>query len=400
MISLEEALARIYEALDNREFQEALARAVSNAEGKHFSKLEAHPYLVKLAARVREAKKRVLEDIDYYVDLAMKSIERNHGTPHLARDAREALRILDDLIDNGPVVMSKSMVAEEIGLRERLSERGIEVWETDLGQLLIQLEGGKPMHTTAPAIHLSVRRAAELVREKLGLEVGENPRPEDIVSAVRRFLREKFVSARVGVSGANAVAADTGSIVLVENEGNIRLVTGLPEHHIVVTGIDKILPTMNDALAEALVQAAYAALYPPTYINVISGPSNTADIEHHRVYGAHGPRKLDVILVDNGRREAIERDPLKWQMLCIRCGRCQWECPVWQQTANLWGGPVYGGPMGMGWTAITLGVDYASELSMLCLDCGRCDVVCPVEVPLSSIIRWLKSAYATRHAIS
>ena len=141
----------------------------------------------------------------------------------------------------------------------------------------------------------------------------------------------------------------------------------------------------------ALVQAAWAGLYPPTYVNLISGPSSTADIQHKRVYGAQGPLELHLILVDNGRREAA-RHPVLWEQLrCVRCGRCQWECPVWQQAANKWGGPVYGGPMGMGWTAITHSLREAAELSLLCLGCGRCDVVCPVEIPLSRIIRWLKT---------
>ena len=390
---VEAKLEEILRLLDDKSFQQALQDSVRNAERKHERVAGSYPYLEELARKVREAEERVLADLDYYIDQTIKSVEKNKGIPHLARDAEEARKIVLDIAGEckGPVVMSKSMVAEEVGLREFLESEGFEVWETDLGQLLVQLEGGRPMHTTAPAIHMTVERAKRLVREKLRVEIAEEAGPEEIVAAVRRFLRKKFTAACLGISGANSVAADTGAIVLVENEGNIRLTTSLPPVHVAITGVDKILPTLQDAVAEALVQAAWAGLYPPTYLNIIAGPSNTADIQHKRVYGAHGPKEFHLILLDNGRREAAKIEPLGEQLKCIRCGRCQWECPVWQQTANKWGGPVYGGPMGMGWTAITYSLRDAAELSLLCLGCGRCDVVCPVEIPLSRIIRWLKT---------
>ncbi|MEB3764610.1 MAG: lactate utilization protein [Desulfurococcales archaeon] len=394
---LEKVLEDIYKGLEDPEFSMAISRSVSNAEGKHLRVKESYPYVEDLRLRVLEAKKKALENIDYYIDQLARSLERNHGVLHIARDRDEAQSLLGDLVGSGKlVIFSKSIVAEELGLREYLESLGNQVWETDLGQLLIQLEHGKPMHTTAPAIHLTIEKAARLVREKLGAELPSSPEPEDIVSAVRRFLREIYYKADVGISGANAVAADTGSIVLVENEGNIRLVTGYPPIHIAVTGIEKIVPSLNDAISYALVQAAYAGLFPPTYLNVISGPSNTADIEHRRVYGAHGPRELHLILIDNGRRRALLDPGLRDHLRCIRCGRCQWECPVWHHTANKWGGPTYGGPMGVLWTAITLGKEAGAELSMLCLGCARCDEVCPMEIPLSSLIRGLKRVYSSK----
>jgi len=371
-------------------------RAAENAEWKVPAILERHPGLEALAREVEEAKRRVLEDLDYYIDLAVRGVERQGGEAVVASTPGEARRIiLDALQDARLVVFSKSMVAVELGLREALEEAGKEVWETDLGELLVQLEGGKPMHTTAPAIHLSRERAARLVREKLGIPLPPDPPPEEIVAAVRRFLREKFTSADAGVTGANAVAAEEGSIVLVENEGNIRLVSGLPPLHVAVTGVEKILPNLELAVKAAMVQAAYAGLYPPTYINVVSGPSSTADIEHRRVYGAHGPRRLLLVLVDNGRRRAAGTW-LAEQLRCVRCGRCQWACPVWRHTANEWGGRAYGGPMGVLWTAITEGVDRAAGLAMLCMGCARCDEVCPMRIPLSEMLRALKRLYAGR----
>ena len=386
-------LQSIDDAVNDKEFQEALATAAARNQEKVRAILSRYPYLVDEARRVKEAKNRVLEDLDYYVDMAMKSIESTGGHAFLASTgddaARRILEILDD-IDGNIIVMSKSMAAEEARLRERLQEAGYEVWETDLGQLLIQLSGDKPMHTIAPAVHISFERARELL-SRIDSSASSASTPRELVAIARRILREKFYNAAAGISGCNALAADTGSVVTVENEGNIRLVSGLPDTYIVVAPVDKIVPTLDDALRVARVQAAYAGLYPPTYINVTSGPSSTADIQQTRVYGVHGPRNLHVILLDNGRLRT--RGILREQLRCVRCGRCQFECPVWIHTGNLWGGSVYGGPMGMGWTAIVESGSLASKLAFLCLGCGRCDEACPVEIPLSSIIKHLKASY-------
>ena len=393
-ITYKEALEEIYKGLSDEEFQRGLRTGVRNAEGKFLKILDAHPELRELASMVEDAKKKVISNLEHYIDMAMESLKKVHAKPYFAHTAEEAREIVAKIVGRGKtIVFSKSMVAEEIRLQHYLEELGNEVWETDTGEFLIRLAGSKPMHTTAPAIHLSRQKAIELLRKKLGIKLPDNAMHEEIVGAIRKFLREKFAKADIGISGGNALAADTGSIILVENEGNIRLVTGYPPVHIAVISVEKILPTFPVALAAAIVQAAWAGLYPPTYLNVISGPSSTSDIERKRVYGAHGPQEVHVVLVDNGRVEAAKHPVLSGQLKCIKCGRCQWECPVWQQTANLWGGPVYGGPMGMGWTAITLGLRDAAELSMLCLGCGRCDEVCPVHVPLSSIIHWLKQQY-------
>ncbi|WP_236698146.1 lactate utilization protein B [Pyrodictium occultum] len=393
-------LREVEEALEDDSLRRALERAAENNERNVARVLERHPEVEHLAREVEEAKKSVIERLDYYIDKAMESLRRVGARPYLAETPEEAREIVAGIVGRGKlVVMSKSMVAEELRLREHLEALGNRVWETDLGQLLVQLENGRPMHTIAPAVHISRVEAARLVSERLGLELSSGS-PEEIVEAVRRFLREKLVHADVGITGANAVAADTGAVFLVENEGNIRIVSGLSRKHVVVTGVDKIMPTILDAFKAVLVQAAYAGLYPPTYVNVTAGPSSTADIELHRVYGAQGPREVHVVLVDNGRRRAARHPVLSEQLRCIRCGRCQLECPVWQQSANHWGGRVYGGPMGLGWTAVTESLEVAAEAAMLCLGCMRCDLVCPMEIPLSRIAAWLKRQYTRRMGLS
>jgi len=395
--SIDEAFKAIAELLEDGEAQDALLRASEGAQRKVEAIIERFPGLAEMAKQLRSSKIRVLERLEEYVDQAIASIKAVGARAYVARTGAEALDIMGSIVGRGKiVVMSKSMVLEEVGARDFLLEMGNEVWETDLGQLLVSLEGGKPMHPVAPAVHMSRRRAIRVLNEKLGLGLREDCPVEEAVARVRALLREKFTSATHGITGANALAADTGSLVLVENEGNIRLVTGLPPVHIAVVPVDKILPTLRDALYQAIVQSAYAGLYPPTYLTVISGPSSTADIGHERVYGAHGPREMHVILLDNGRLEASRDSTVREQLLCVRCGRCLFECPVWVHTGNNWGGRVYGGPMGLVWTAITESEELAAALSYLCLQCGRCDEACPVDIPLSNLIRGLKSRYYKR----
>jgi L-lactate dehydrogenase complex protein LldG len=386
-----QAYQEIWEALLDEEFQEALRRASTISQVRVEELLAERRELVELCREVAGIKRRSIDTLEELVERAYRSLEAVRAKPYLAGDAEEARRIIGGLVGSGKlVVMAKSMAAAEVGLRGYLESLGNEVWETDLGELLVQLEGSKPMHTITPAVHMTRYKAIKLISEKLGVKL-KGDSVEEAVKAVREFLRGKIVRADVGISGANALAADTGAIVLVENESNIRLVTSTPPIHIALVPVDKIVPTLLDAVKVAMVQAAYTGLYPPTYISIIAGPSSTADIERVRVYGAQGPRELHVVLLDNGRLKALKDPTLKEQLRCIRCGRCQYECPVWVHTANKWGGPAYGGPMGLVWTAITVGPIEAGKLSYLCLGCGRCDASCPVEIPLSTILRHLKS---------
>jgi Uncharacterized conserved protein containing a ferredoxin-like domain len=265
------------------------------------------------------------------------------------------------------------------------------VWETDLGAFLVQLSGEEGSHITAPAIHLTRERAAELLREKLGIAVP--PDPVAIAQRVREFLREKFMKADVGITGANALAADTGAVVLVENEANIRLTSAFPPVHIVYDGVEKIVPTLIHALYVASVQAAYAGLYPPTYINVSAGPSSTADIEMHRVSPAQGPKEYHVVLVDNGRRAAARDPVLREALLCIRCGRCHLHCPVYRALGRGFGEPPYTGPMGVMWTAVTRGIETAGPHALKCVHAGNCKEVCPMDIDMPQVIHEIRSRY-------
>jgi L-lactate dehydrogenase complex protein LldG len=392
--TFKEIMDVLYRSLEDYSLQEGLRRTMANLVPAPYRVLANWSYMTKLAEEIRGIKEEVIRNIDYYIDLTIKNVKAYaRGEGFYARTREDVYKIIDSILEDHKrrmiIVKAKSMVTEELKLREYLIEKGHEVYETDLGELLIQLSGDKPMHAIGPAIHIPKERAVMLT-SKLGIKLARDAGHEDIVRGVREFLREKFVKADVGISGANAVAADTGSIVLVENEGNIRLSTSLPPVHIAVTGIEKIMPTLDYAIKQAIVQSGYAGLYPPTYLTVISGPSSTADIEFHRVYGAHGPHKFYLILYDGGRRMAVEHPYLWEQLLCIKCGRCQGECPIWELTANNWGGNVYGGPMGLAWTAIVEDKVKASHLALLCLECGLCKEVCPMKIDMPRIAHILK----------
>lgn len=381
----------LLKALENDPLQTGIQRAVGNASPAVRRIIEENPHIEAAAKEIRETREKVTQNILHYLSKAMDKVRRNSGMVYFAKTKDDVFEILGEIVGTGKlIVKSKSMVTEEIGLREYLTTTGNEVWETDLGELLIQITKDKPMHTLAPAIHVTKEKAAQVLKI-LGIDVNESTKfIEEIVAKVRGFLREKFVNADIGISGANVVAADTGSIFFIENEGNIRNSTNLPRKHIVIVGVEKIMPTMHGAFSQAMVQAAYSGLYPPAYISLISSPSSTADIEYCRVYGVHGPKELYVVFYDGGRVNACKHPYLKEQLLCIKCGRCQIECPVWNLVANIWGGKVYGGPMGIGWIAITEGKKLASALAQYCMLCGRCKQVCPVNVDIPKIARYLK----------
>ncbi|MBS7640523.1 MAG: LUD domain-containing protein [Candidatus Bathyarchaeia archaeon] len=390
-MSIEKLATEIIKAQKDEMLQLSLKRSIDNFFHSINNVLKNNPVLIKTAEHIKSIREKTLENIEYYIDKAIKSINATGAYAYFAKDRDFALEIVDKIIGSGKkvIVKAKSMVTEEIMLREYLVEKGHEVYETDIGEFLIQISRGKPMHVIVPALHLSRERVADLLRS-VGLNV-RGATHEEIVSCIRDFLKEKFIKADVGISGANAIAADTGSIFLVHNEGNISKVIMSPPIHIVIAGVEKIVPTFTDAMLQVMVQAGYAGLYPPTYIDVVSGISSTADIEYYKVYGVHGAKEIHVILYDGGRIRALKDRDLMVQLRCLKCGRCQVSCPIWGICGNIWGGRVYGGPMGIGWTAIVEGIEAAELISWFCLLCSACKELCPVKVDSAEISRKLRS---------
>jgi L-lactate dehydrogenase complex protein LldG len=363
-------------------------RAIKNNIPAVRTILENHKDLKAMADEVRRVKLNVLDNLDYYIDQTVKSVEKTGGTAHVAKTKGDAIRIVTELVGKrNNIILSKSNVALEVGIREHLTSIGKDVWETDLGEYILQIAEDSPSHIVAPALHFTKEQVGQLLNRKLDRAINENSTHEQMVASVREFLLSKYLKAEVGITGANAVAADTGSVALLENEGNIRMVTILPSIHIAITGIDKIVPSLKDAMLETMVQSGYGGLYPPSYINITSGPSSTADIEFKRVVPATGPREFHLILLDNGRTMANKDPELREALLCIKCGRCYFSCPVYRALGKDWVKPPYGGPTGAMWTAI---VDRDMFPANLCTHSGGCKEVCPVGINIPRVLEHIK----------
>ena len=375
----------IMDAAHNERIGLALSRAIKSYRSNTDSALKKFPHTLKMAEEVREIKEKAVGDMDRLAEQACQAIEENKGKAYVARTAEDALRIIGDLVGTGKlIVKGKSMTSEEIELREHLEEHGNEVYETDLGEFIIQKLGSRPMHILSPAIHVPKEDVARLFSDITGEEL-----PSDIstlVATARKLLRQKYFEADIGMSGANVVAADTGTLFMIENEGNIRLATGAPPVYIALVGMEKLVPTLGDAYKVAEVTWRYANYSVPSYVSLVSGPSKTGDIEKVTTYGAHGPAEFHVIFMDAGRTKLAGDPILRQALYCLRCGGCLYECPVFAVTAGHFGDKYFTG-IGAVWAAILGGdVEKGASLAYTCLTCGRCKVRCPMKIDTPQMV--------------
>ena len=384
---IEEFKNEIKKILQDKNLAIALSRAISSYRINRAKIMDKFPNTYKLVEEVRRIKEDSVERIQELVETATENMIENGIDVHFAKDAEEGRKIAYKLLsDCNCIVKAKSMTCEEIRLREFLESKGIEVWETDLGEFIVQMLNDKPMHIITPAIHIPRETIVKALNDKMDCVKASN-NIQEIVKAVKSYLRNKFFEADAGISGANVVAAETGSMIIIENEGNARLATGLPEKHVAIIGVEKIVPTLSDAIKVAEVTWRFAGYAVPSYLNIISSPSKTGDIEKIIVKGAHGPKDLHVVFLDNGRIKASQDEYLKEALLCLRCGSCMYECPIYQKLSGHWGGEVYTGGIGIAWTAITGG---DVSMAFLCLLCSRCAEVCPMKIDSSKILRELR----------
>jgi iron-sulfur cluster protein len=383
----------IMNAAHNERIRLALSRAIKRYRANVDKALKEFPQTAKLAEEVREIKEKAIGQMDKLAEQACQVIEANHGKAYIARTADDALNIIGGLVGSGKlIVKAKSMTSEEIGLREHLEEGGNEVYETDLGEFIVQKLGSRPMHILAPAVHVPKEDVAKLFSEITGQELPADV--EVLVATARKLLREKFFKADIGISGANVVAADTGSLFLIENEGNIRLTTSAPPVHIALVGMEKLVPTLDEAWKVAQVTWRYANYTIPQYISIISGPSSTGDIEKVITYGAHGPGEFHVIFLDGGRTELAKHTGLSQVLYCLRCGGCLYECPVFGVTAGHFGDKYFAG-VGAVWAAMITGDrEKAASLAYTCLTCGRCKVRCPMKIDVPQMVVELRKLLA------
>jgi iron-sulfur cluster protein len=373
----------------------ALSRAVNSFRANVKHALEKFPHTVDLAGEVLEIKEKAIPEMENLARRAIAAIEENKGKGYLARTADEALEIISGLVGTKKlIVKGKSMTGEEIGLREYLEEKGNEVYETDLGEFIVQKLGDRPMHILSPAIHVPREDVARLFTRVMGREIAPDSEIADMVAAAREYLRDKFFRADIGISGANVVAAETGTLFIIENEGNIRLATGAPPVHIALVGLEKLVPSLTDAYKVSEVTWRYANYTVPSYVSLVSGPSKTGDIEKVTTYGVHGPREFHVIFMDGGRTKLAKYPKLVQALYCLRCGGCLYECPVFAVTAGHFGDRYFTG-IGAVWAAIVNNdPEKAAAIAYTCLTCGRCRQRCPVKIDVPEMIIELRKMLA------
>lgn len=371
---------RSAEALGNAVLQEALAGIKTGWQAGRARAAARLPEFEALRDQGRDIKNHVLAHLDLYLERFAANVAAAGGVVHWARDAAEARKIvLGILREEGArtVTKSKSMVAEEIGLNAFLEAEGLRVIETDLGEYIVQLRGERPSHLVGPAVHLTKSEVADLFHKHHG-----GPRLEEgaaLVADARRVLRERYFEADVGITGANFLVAETGSIVTVTNEGNAELTQGLPKVHLCITSIEKIVPTMEDAftLLRLLARSATGQEF-SAYTTVLTGPRRAGDLD--------GPERFHIVLLDNGR-SAMIGSPTQDMLRCIRCGACMNHCPVYLAAGGHAYGSVYVGPMGAVLTPQLVGIEQGHPLPNASTFCGRCEEVCPVRIPLPKLMR-------------
>ncbi len=352
---------------------------------KRSNHIKESPSTQRLIERVREIKKYSIENNQELINQVCESFKRNDIDLIIAETSEDALKVIDDLLleyDCKAIAKAKSNTLREIDFKNHLADKDIDVVETDLGDRILQLKktDNNPVHPTGPASHLNISDITGIVNESLGAHV--NPEPREIMELVRSDVLKRIETANVGISGANAIASEEGSLVMVHNEGNISIVS-LKDLHIIVAGIDKIVPTLEDAISVCKLETIFATgSYVTSYMNVISGPSKTADIEKKLLKNMYGAEKVVVILLDNGRSEAIPEC-----LYCIGCGNCVVHCPVYNAVGNEFGFNNYLGGRGVAMSKFIEDDEacYNSGLYM-CTLCGLCTLNCPLAIPTNEII--------------
>ena len=380
-------------AAHNDRIRTALSRAIKSYRKNTSDALNRFPHTIELAGEVREIKRQVISQMPELAKRASQAIEENHGQAYIAKTADEALGIIGQIVDrNKLIVKGKSMTGEEVGVREYLEGLDNEVYETDLGEFIVQQLNQSPMHILSPAIHVPKEEVARLFSRITGQELP--PEIETLVATARNLLREKFFAADIGITGANVVAADTGTLFLIENEGNIRLATSAPPVHIALVGMEKLVPTLGEAFKVAEVTWRYANYAMPSYVSLISGPSKTGDIEKVTTYGAHGPKEFHVIFLDGGRTSLARHPVLNQALYCLRCGGCLYECPVFAVSAGSFGDKYFAG-IGAVWAGeISHNREKAAAIAYTCLTCGRCRVRCPMQIDTPEMMVELRKLIA------
>ena len=372
-------------ALSDEQLHSALRNLVATFGGKRQAAISSVEDWEGLRDQARAIKDETLAHLDRYLEEFADNAERAGARIHWARDGHEVSSIIIGLLQERNakrVVKSKSMATEEIHLNAALEGAGIETVETDLGEWIIQLACETPSHIVVPAIHKSKKQIADLFVEKIGIEPTDDV--ARLTGAARRVLRQRFANADAGISGVNFGVAETGTILILENEGNIRLTTSLPKTHIAVMGIEKVIPRFADLdVFLKLLPRSGTGQQLTAYQSLITGTKKRPEDE--------GPERLHIILMDNGRSRMLAHPVTRQSLACIRCGACLNACPVYQQIGGHAYGSVYPGPIGAVITPQLIGMSKAKQLPYASSLCGACREVCPVKIDIPALLLHLRA---------
>jgi len=394
------------QALADPPLQAALVRLTTTLMAGNRRGYAALADIDDLRDHAKRIKEHTLAHLDRYLEQLEASVQKHGGQVHWAANAEEGRRIVLDIArqtKSRRIVKSKSMTSEEIHLNPALEAEGLDVTETDFGEFIIQLAGERPSHIVAPAVHHTRESIARVLSKYSGETLPDDP--QSLAKAGRRLLRQKFAQADMGISGANFAVAETGTIVLISNEGNARLTTTWPRVHVAIMGIEKVLPRWID-LPVFLKLLARAATGQPlsVYTSIITGPRRAGERD--------GPEEFHLVLLDNGRSRVLST-PFRESLQCIRCGACLNACPVYRRIGGHAYGGVYSGPIGSILTPLYDSVADNPHLPHVSSLCGACQAACPVKINIPHMLiglrelqtqekgksRWEKLAYRLSCAV-
>ena len=377
-------------AVKDAQLRQALRRAGSGFDGTRREAIAEVSEEVWEGWReqARKIKEHTIGHLDYYLAMLERNVNAAGGQVHFAGDANQANAIVSEIARrNGvkTVTKSKSMVSEELGLNHVLEAQGVDVFETDLGEYIIQLAEETPSHLVAPALHKTRGQVAQLFAEQLGVPYSEDI--EEMARVARVALRQKFLEADMGVSGANFLVAETGSLVIITNEGNGRLCTSAPRIHVGLAGMEKVIPSLQDlAVFLRLLPRSATGQRISSYVSMVTGPRRAEDED--------GPEEFHLIIVDNGRSRLLRDPALRESLYCIRCGACLNVCPIYQRVGGHAYGWVYPGPIGSIVTPGLVGVAEAKDLPNASTLCGACRDACPVQINIPRMLLHLRHKQA------
>ncbi|MBI6853296.1 iron-sulfur cluster-binding protein [Pseudomonas cichorii] len=376
--------SRAHQALGDTQLRGNFRRAMDSLMTKRaaaFSDPEEREDLRALGNAIRA---RALSKLPDLLEQLERNLIRNGVNVHWAETVEQANDIVLSIVnahEARQVIKGKSMVSEEMEMNDFLGERGIECLEADMGEYIVQMDHEKPSHIIMPAIHKNAGQVGKLFHEKLGVEYTTDV--DQLIQIGRRVLRQKFFEADIGVSGVNFAIAETGTLLLVENEGNGRMVTSVPPVHIAVTGIEKVVENLRDTIPLLSLLTRSALGIPiTTYVNMISGPRKPHELD--------GPQEVHLVLLDNGRTQAFADSELRQTLNCIRCGACMNHCPVYTRVGGHTYGEVYPGPIGKIITPHMAGLSKVPDHPSASSLCGACGEVCPVKIPIPALLRRLR----------